>query len=148
MEFPDIELRAHTGEAVRPRSFERAVVYFFPKAFTSGCTREAIRFNELYDEFKALGVEIFGISTDKIDTLRKFAEKYQLKFRLLSDEGGNLARQLGIQRPSGSAERVTYILERGRVVEVLRNLKSADQHADRALEVARRAFKAGGPGGI
>jgi peroxiredoxin Q/BCP len=138
MEFPDVELKAHTGEVVNPKKYEKAAVYFFPKAFTSGCTREAIRFNELYDEFKAAGFEIFGVSVDGVDTLRKFAEKYGLRFKLLSDEGGALARRLGILRPTGTAERVTYVLKSGSIAEVLRGLKSADQHADKALEVAKR----------
>lgn len=138
MEFPDVELEAHTGERISPSRYERAIVYFFPKAFTSGCTREAIRFNELYDEFKALGFEIFGVSVDGVETLKKFAEKYGLKFKLLSDKGGGLAKRLGILRPSGTAERVTYVLRSGSVVELIRGLKSADQHADKALEAARR----------
>lgn len=138
MEF-DVELEAHTGGAVNPSKVERAVVYFFPKAFTSGCTREAVRFNELYDRFKALGFEVFGVSTDGVETLRKFAERYGLRFKLLSDKGGGLARRLGILRPSGSAERITYILIKGSVVKTLRGLKSADEHADRALEEAERA---------
>ncbi len=138
MEFPDVELESHTGELVNPRRYEKAVVYFFPKAFTSGCTKEAVRFNELYDEFKALGFEILGVSVDSVETLRKFAAKYGLRFKLLSDRGGELAKRLGILRPSGTAERVTYILKSGTVVEILKGLKNADQHADKALEVARR----------
>lgn len=138
MEFPDVELESHTGELVNPRRYEKAVVYFFPKAFTSGCTKEAVRFNELYDEFKTLGFEILGVSVDSVETLRKFAAKYGLRFKLLSDRGGELTKRLGILRPSGTAERVTYILKSGTVVEILKGLKNADQHADKALEVARR----------
>nr|KJR73376.1 MAG: alkyl hydroperoxide reductase [Thermoproteus sp. AZ2] len=138
-QFPEIELEAHTGERVNPAKSEKAVVYFFPKAFTSGCTREAIRFNELYDEFRALGVEVFGVSTDSPETLKKFAEKYGLKFKLLSDRGGALASRLGVLRPTGTAERVTYILRRGEIIAVLKGLKSADQHADRALEEVKKS---------
>ncbi|MEL9990781.1 MAG: peroxiredoxin [Thermoproteus sp.] len=138
MEFPEVELQAHTGEVINPKRYEKAVVYFFPKAFTSGCTREAIKFNELYEEFKKAGFEVFGVSVDDVDTLRKFAERYGLKFKLLSDRGGALARTLGILRPSGSAERVTYVLKSGLVVEVIKGLKNADQHADKALEVAKK----------
>lgn len=135
MEFPDVELTAHSGEKVAPTRFPKAVVFFFPKAFTQGCTRETIRFNELYSEFKKRGYEVFGISTDSVETLRKFAERYKVQFRLLSDEGGVLASRLGILRPTGTAERVTYILEGGRVVHTLRGLKSADEHADKALSL-------------
>jgi peroxiredoxin Q/BCP len=137
MKFPELELTAHTGEAVAPARSPKVVVYFFPKAFTTGCTRETIRFNELYDKFREKGYEVFGVSTDSVETLKKFAEKYSVRFKLLSDKGGRLASQLGILRPTGTAERVTYILNGGEVVHVLRGLKSADEHADRALELAK-----------
>jgi len=136
MEFPDVELEAHTGERVSPARVPKAVVYFFPKAFTQGCTRETIRFNELYPRFREKGYEVFGVSTDGVETLRKFAEKHKVRFKLLSDKEGRLAAQLGILRPTGTAERVTYVLNNGEVIHVLRGLKSADEHADKALELA------------
>ena len=135
MEFPDVELEAYTGEKISPARVPRAVVYFFPKAFTQGCTRETIRFNELYLRFREKGYEVFGVSTDGVETLKKFAEKYKVQFKLLSDKDGRLASQLGILRPTGTAERVTYILNGGKVVQILRGLRSADEHADRALEL-------------
>lgn len=137
MKFPDVELTAHTGERISPAKVPKAVVYFFPKAFTQGCTRETIRFNELYEKFVERGYEVFGVSTDSVETLKKFAEKYGVRFKLLSDKGGMLSSQLGILRPTGTAERVTYILNNGEVVHVLKGLKSADQHADKALELAK-----------
>jgi peroxiredoxin Q/BCP len=116
MEFPDVELEAHTGEKISPARVPRAVVYFFPKAFTQGCTRETIRFNELYPRFRERGYEVFGVSTDGVETLKKFAEKYKVQFKLLSDKDGRLASRLGILQPTGTAERVTYILNDGKVV--------------------------------
>jgi peroxiredoxin Q/BCP len=135
MEFPDVELEAHTGEKISPARVPRAVVYFFPKAFTQGCTRETIRFNELYPRFRERGYEVFGVSTDGVETLKKFAEKYKVQFKLLSDKDGRLASRLGILRPTGTAERVTYILNDGKVVHILRGLRSAEEHADKALEL-------------
>jgi peroxiredoxin Q/BCP len=135
MEFPDVELEAHTGGRVSPARVPKAVVYFFPKAFTQGCTRETIRFNELYPRFREKGYEVFGVSTDGVETLKKFAEKYKVQFKLLSDKDGRLASQLGILRPTGTAERVTYILNDGKVVQILRGLRSAEEHADKALEL-------------
>jgi peroxiredoxin Q/BCP len=117
MEFPDVELEAHTGEKISPARVPRAVVYFFSKAFTQGCTRETIRFNELYPRFRERGYEVFGVSTDGVETLKR------------------LASRLGILRPTGTAERVTYILNDGKVVHILRGLRSAEEHADKALEL-------------
>jgi peroxiredoxin Q/BCP len=135
MEFPDVELEAHTGEKISPARVPRAVVYFFPKAFTQGCIRETIRFNELYQRFRERGYEVFGVSTDGVETLKKFAEKYKVQFKLLSDKDGRLASRLGILRPTGTAERVTYILNDGKVVHILKGLRSAEEHADKALEL-------------
>ena len=112
-------------------------MYFFPRAFTQGCTREAKRFNELLPRFQQLGAKVFGVSTDPPETLRKCAEKLGLGFELLSDEGGGLAKELGILRPSGSAERVTYVIRCGEVVKVIRGLKRAEDHADEALRVIK-----------
>lgn len=134
MRFPDVELQSHDGRWISPARFPKAVVYFFPKAFTQGCTREAIRFNQLYPQFREGGYEVFGVSTDGVETLKKFAEKYGVSFILLSDRGGRLSSQLGILRPTGTAERVTYILNGGEIVHILKNL-TAEQHAEKALEL-------------
>ena len=70
-----------------------------------------------------------------METLKKFVEKYKVQFKLLSDKDGGLVSRLGILRPTGTAERVTYILNDGKVVHILRGLRSAEEHADRALEL-------------
>ncbi|MFN3804211.1 MAG: peroxiredoxin [Pyrobaculum sp.] len=132
MRFPDVELQSHDGRWISPARFPKAVVYFFPKAFTQGCTKEAVRFSQLYPQFRERGYEVFGVSTDGVETLRKFAGRYGVAFILLSDRGGRLSAQLGILRPTGTAERVTYILNNGEVLHMLKNL-AAEQHAERAL---------------
>ncbi len=131
MDFPDVELPSHDGRMLSPARAARAVVYFFPKAFTQGCTRETVKFNQELQKFRERGYEVFGISTDSVETLRKFAEKYGVGFPLLSDRGGALAARLGILKRT--AERVTYILHNGRVVKVIKGLKRAEDHVDEAL---------------
>jgi len=136
------EFTAHTGEKVVLRNVNARglVVYFYPRAMTPGCTREAARFNELLDEFKRCGVEVYGVSTDPPERNRRFAEKLSLRFKLLSDPQGELASRLGILRGGKrpSAERVTYIIIDGRVVATLRGVRPAEKHADLALEEVRR----------
>ena len=67
---PDFELQSHTGETIRLSDYRGrwVVLYFFPKAFTSGCTRETQEFARLWNEFEIRGVTVFGISTDTVDT--------------------------------------------------------------------------------
>jgi len=117
------------------------VLYFYPRAMTPGCTREAIRFNELLDEFEKLGAVVVGVSTDSVERNRRFAEKHGLRFRLLSDPEGRVAELYGVlkkgtKRPS--AQRVTFIIgPDGRVYRVLENIRPAERHADEALAAVR-----------
>jgi peroxiredoxin Q/BCP len=85
---PDFTLLDENGEKVKLSHFKgkRVVVFFYPKAMTSGCTREACDFRDEVDAFKKADVAVLGISKDPPEAQRKFKEKYQLPFPLLSDE--------------------------------------------------------------
>jgi len=63
-----------------------SLIYFYPKDDTPGCTKEACTIAEVYNDFKRLGVVVFGVSKDTPRSHNKFATKYSLPFRLLSDE--------------------------------------------------------------
>jgi peroxiredoxin Q/BCP len=109
---------------------------------TSGCTREAMRFNELIGEFEKLGAIVLGVSTDPVEKNARFAAKLGLKFKLLSDVNGSVAKKYGVLRSGGrslSAERVTFVIDGDGVVrEVIRGVRPAEKHADLALESVRR----------
>ncbi|MEB3844854.1 MAG: peroxiredoxin [Desulfurococcales archaeon] len=130
-----------SGENICPGNEKGVViVYFYPRAMTPGCTREALRFNELYDEFEKCGAKVYGVSTDSPERNKKFAEKYGLRFPLLSDPTGEVIARLGVlkkgtKRPS--AQRVTFILKDGVIVRVLKNIRPAEKHADKSLEVVK-----------
>ena len=69
------------------------VLYFYPKAFTSGCTLEAHNFAEATDKFKAMGATVIGISADDIETLKKFSvEACRSKFAVAADAGGKVMK--------------------------------------------------------
>ncbi len=139
---PDFEAVAHTGDKVRLSQYRGRIVvlYFYPRAMTPGCTRETVRFNELFDEFEKLGAVVLGVSTDPPERNRRFAEKHGVRFLLLSDPEGEIARAYGVLRPNGkSAERVTFIIDgEGVIRAVLRNIRPAEKHADMALEEVRK----------
>jgi peroxiredoxin Q/BCP len=61
------------------------LIYFYPKDDTPGCTKEACIIRDMYKDFESNGVKVFGISADSVESHKKFAEKYQLPFTLLSD---------------------------------------------------------------
>jgi peroxiredoxin Q/BCP len=74
---------------------QKLVVYFYPKAFTPGCTTESCDFRDRYQTFLANGYEIVGVSPDPVDRLGAFREKHGLPFRLLSDEDHEMAEAFG-----------------------------------------------------
>ena len=95
---PDFSLPASRGrtvssEALRGKPY---VLYFYPKADTSGCTKEACAFQEALAQFTGAGLEIVGVSRDPVRALDKFAEKYGLDFPLASDEAGALTEAYGV----------------------------------------------------
>ncbi len=151
-EAPDFQLTDQSGRPVRLSELGGRVVvlYFYPRAGAPGCTREAQKFNELLDEFESLGAVVIGVSTDGQKALASFAERLGLRFRLLSDEDGEVARAYGVlkrgtKRPS--AERVTFVIDRdGRAVKTLRNVRPAPRYADEALNVVREFSTRGGLG--
>ncbi len=112
------------------------VIYFYPKSFTSGCTRELKRFVELYEEFKKYNTEIIGVSHDNIETQKKFAEKYGAKFPLIADPDLKIINLFNAKSDRGKgAARITYIINKDLdIVDILKSLKSPEEHAERALE--------------
>lgn len=87
------------------------VLYFFPRAFTPACTREATRFRDNGAELRALGADVLGMSTDVLDRQCEFATKLQLQFPLAADVGGHIARSYGVLWPLiGIAQRATFII--------------------------------------
>ncbi len=71
------------------------IVYFYPKDNTPGCTKEACSFRDAYAEYRKKGVAVFGVSADSVASHRKFADKFQLPFTLLSDPDKALLKAFG-----------------------------------------------------
>jgi thioredoxin-dependent peroxiredoxin len=94
---PDFALQDENGETVKLSSFKgkRVVVFFYPKANTSGCTREACDFRDEVDAFEKRRAVVLGISKDPPAAQRKFKEKHQLPFPLLSDEDTRVLQAWG-----------------------------------------------------
>ncbi|MGC8597054.1 MAG: peroxiredoxin [Thermocladium sp.] len=135
---PDFEAESTLGK-IKLSDFRgrRVVLYFYPKSFTSGCTSELKRFVELYDEFKRINAEIIGVSVDGIDTQLKFAQKYGAKFPLVSDADKSISKTYGVLRGS-TAQRVTFVIdESGKIIEILKGLRDAKEHADKALAILK-----------
>jgi len=95
---PDFELLDEEGGKVKLSDFKgrRVVVFFYPKAMTSGCTREACDFRDEIAAFKRKKVAVLGVSKDKPESQKKFKEKYKLPFPLLSDPDVEVQKAWGV----------------------------------------------------
>lgn len=114
-----------------------AVVYFYPKDNTPGCTLEAHDFQRLLPQFKQAGVSVFGVSVDDAASHEKFTSDCGLQFPLLMDIGGTLGTALGILNDRGMTSRTTYLLDgTGQVRRIWQNVK-VDGHADEVLAAAQ-----------
>ena len=97
--LPRLTLKDQEGENYHFSRLENTalVVFFYPKDFTPGCTKEACSFRDHYQEFQDLGAEVVGISTDNENSHKKFASKYKLPFVLLSDKEKRARKAFGVK---------------------------------------------------
>lgn len=87
---PAFELLDQNGKSVALEDFagQRVVLYFYPRADTEGCTKEACSFRDEWESYEDQDIAVLGVSDDPVDDLEDFAQKYDLPFHLLSDEDG------------------------------------------------------------
>lgn len=136
---PDFTLENQHGEPVSLSDLDRAVVYFYPRADTPGCTTEACGFRDSWDEFEERGVDVVGISDDPVEDLESFAEEYDLPFDLLSDPDGEVAAaydSYGEKNMFGKTFdgtfRNSYVVENGEVTAAYEGV-SPEGHAEEIL---------------
>lgn len=104
----------HKGEVfdLNSRKGKWTVLYFYPKADTPGCTKQACAFRDAIKVIRELDAEVYGVSTDKVDSLKAFHEKHHLNFELLSDAKKKIVDDYGTRMPVlGISKRYTFILD-------------------------------------
>lgn len=117
------------------------LLYFYPKDDTPGCTKQACMLRDAFPDFKKTGVTVFGISADSVKSHKKFAEKYELPFILLADEGKEVVNAYGVWgkkkfmgREYDGISRTSFLIASdGTIAKVYENVKAAT-HADLVLE--------------
>lgn len=140
---PRFEMAADDGTTVSSANLagRRHVLYFYPKDDTPGCTKQACGLRDGFERIRATGVDVFGVSPDSVKSHAKFRDKYELPYRLLSDEGHRTAEAFGVwiqKRFAGREymgnERTSFIVgPDGRIEHVLQQVKP-DEHLDLLLE--------------
>lgn len=140
---PPFELRSHTGERIRLSDFrgkKNVVVFFYPKDDTSGCTKEVCRFRDSYEQFTEKGAVVLGISSDDRDSHERFAGKYNLPFKLLTDSGGHVREAYQVPKTLGVLPgRVTFLVDKKGVIRLVFQAQFKPvQHVAEALAALER----------
>jgi thioredoxin-dependent peroxiredoxin len=140
---PDFTVMTDDGTKVKLSDFKgkKVVLYFYPKDDTPGCTKEACAFRDGIDEIKAKGAVVIGVSTDSVESHRKFKSKFDLNFPLLADTDKKIVETYGTWKEKSmygkkymGIERTTFVIdEQGKITHIFPKVK-VDQHYDEVLE--------------
>lgn len=140
---PDFSLPDQNGRTRTLSEFlgKWLLLYFYPKDNTSGCTTEACSIRDIWDDFKKLGIEVVGISTDSVESHRKFAEKHKLPFTILSDSSKEAVQKYGVWGMKSfmgksflGTRRTSFLINpQGKIEKIYEKVKP-EAHADEVLQ--------------
>ena len=141
--LPKFKLKLINGTEINSSAIKKTILFFYPKAFTSGCTIEVCEFQSNFNKFKKLGFQLIGISKDTLDKNIKFAEKYKVKYFLASDES-NVCEKLGVWIEKSmygkkyfGIDRTTIIIDsKGKIFKYWNKVKVSG-HVQEVLEISK-----------
>ena len=141
--LPNFKLKLIDGTEIKSSEIKKVILFFYPKAMTSGCTIEVCDFQSNLNKFKKLGFEIIGISKDNIEKNIKFAEKYEIKYLLASDED-DVCEKLDIWIEKSmygkkyfGINRSTFMIDsKGKIFKQWNKIKVVG-HVEEVLEIAK-----------
>ncbi|OGY30479.1 MAG: hypothetical protein A3F35_03520 [Candidatus Woykebacteria bacterium RIFCSPHIGHO2_12_FULL_45_10] len=144
---PDFELPDQNGKTHKLSYYlgKKVLLYFYPRDFTSGCTVEACQIRDSFPKFENVKAKVLGISTDSIESHKKFADKYELPFTLLADTNKEVVNLYGVWRPKkflgkeylGTVRTSFLIDEKGTIEKIYERIKPA-VHAQEVLNDLER----------
>jgi len=109
------------------------LVYFYPKADTPGCTKQGCSLRDSWAGLQAKGIQVLGVSEDKVDAQKKFHDKYSFPFTLIADNDGKVAEAFGVPTMAGFAKRQSFLIKDGKVAWNMLKA-STDTHAADVLK--------------
>ena len=143
---PDFELPDQNGDMHKLSDYagKKVILYFYPRDNTPGCTKQACGFSELYPQFVEKDAVVIGISKDSVASHKKFEEKYNLGFTILSDTELEAIKAYDVWQEkknygkvSMGVVRTTYLIDENGVIEkVFKKVKAADNPAQMLEELA------------
>ena len=141
--LPLFKLKNQNSDEIKLPTKEDTVIYFYPKADTPGCTKESCDFQSNLRKFNNLKVKVYGISKDPVNKQSKFADKYKLKFDLLSDENEKICEKFGTWvtksmygKTYKGIERSTFLISKGKVIKVWRKVK-VNNHVEEVVDTIK-----------
>ena len=139
-QFPQVKVKNQKSEVVDLAAEAKegwTLVYFYPKADTPGCTKQACSLRDSYTQLTEKGVKVYGVSTDSVEDQKKFADKFQLPFDLLADKSKKVVSAFGVPAKMGFAKRQAFLFKDGELV--WRDLKASTskQAADVLAEIEK-----------
>lgn len=145
---PDFNTTDENGKEVALKDFrgKTIVLYFYPKADTPGCTKEACSFRDSYSAIKKTGAVLLGISKDTAASQKKFQEKFGLPFPLLADPEKKIANAFGVVKEKNmygkkvlGIARTTFVIgSDGKIKHIFDNVKP-EGHAEEVLQFLKKA---------
>lgn len=139
---PDFTLLSTNGTFTLSKELlgKPCIIYFYPKDFTSVCTKEACSFRDEFSIFEGVNTTIIGISKDGVETHHKFKAQYKLPFELLADIKGEVAKLYKASIPIiGVTKRITYLLDKDhKITAVFDSLFEAQEHVQKMLSAIKK----------
>ena len=144
---PDFKLKDQDGKTVSLSDFKGkdVVLYFYPKDDTPGCTKEACSFRDELPRFDKIDAVILGVSPDSVDSHKKFAEKFELPFTLLSDENKKVVEAYDVWKEKNNygkkymgVERTTYVIDKEGKIKKIFNKVKVDGHSEEVMEALKK----------
>jgi peroxiredoxin Q/BCP len=136
---PDFTLQDAFGKSYKLSSYKGkspVIVYFYPKAGTSGCTKEACGIRDDWSKFEQNKIPVLGISTDDKSAIKKFIDDYKLNFPLLSDADKKVSKEYGVVGMLGYDKRITFIVNKDSKIAYVMEVKDIANHSKTVLEKA------------
>lgn len=141
MKAPNFILQDIEGKTYKLSSFKSnspVVIYFYPKAGTSGCTKQACGIRDKIQMFMKKNIIVLGISVDSKDEISRFVSNHELNFPLLSDKSKIVSQKYGVLRDDGKAKRVTFIIDKNGTIVRIMEVTDIDQHAKEVFDIASK----------
>ena len=142
---PEFELPDQNGEmhSLSQYKGQKVILYFYPKDMTSGCTKQACGFAELYPQFREKGAVVLGVSKDSVASHKKFEEKYGLPFTLLADTEKEVIQKYDVWKEKNNygkitmgVVRTTYLIdEDGVITKAFGKVKAAENPEQMLKEI-------------